>query len=357
MKTPLYETHVALEGRMVEFGGFELPVQYENTGIKAEHTAVRTGVGVFDVSHMGELLMSGPDAEKQLNRLVTNQVAGMPNGKVLYSLMCNEDGGIVDDLLIYKRDENSYLIVVNASNIEKDFEWMKSHLEFDVKFENISAAVGQIAVQGPKAVDVVTRLFPDAAKLHNYTFFETKYEGGWCVVSRTGYTGEDGFELYVDADKVVDLWNLVLKTGKPEGIVPCGLGARDTLRFEAGMPLYGHELGDSIPANEVGLNFAIKLDKGDFVGREAIINHTASYCRRGIKMLAKGIAREGSPVYQGTRNVGYVTSGNFSVTNGVPLAMVRVQKGVEGKIEVELRGKRLPAEFVRLPFITKQNNK
>ena len=298
---------------------------------------------------------SGP--EKAINYLVTNQVAGLPKGKVLYSLMCNEDGGIVDDLLIYKRDENSYLIVVNASNTDKDFEWMKSHIDFDVKFENISSQIGQIAVQGPKAVDVVRRLFPDVVKLHNYTFYETEYEGKWCVVSRTGYTGEDGFELYVDADKVVDLWNQVLNAGKPEGIVPCGLGARDTLRFEAGMPLYGHELTESTPANEVGLNFAIKMDKGDFVGREAIRNHTASSCRRGLKLLAKGIAREGSPVYQGTRLVGYVTSGNFSVTNGVALAMVRVQKGVEGNVEVELRGKRLPAEFVRLPFITKQNNK
>lgn len=357
MRTPLYNTHVASEGRMVEFGGFELPVQYESTGIKAEHTAVRESVGMFDVSHMGEFLLSGPDAEKELNHLVTNQVAGMPDGKVLYSLLCNEDGGIVDDLLIYKRAENSYLIVVNASNTEKDFEWMKSHLIYDVTLENISPEIGQIAVQGPKAIDVITRIFPDAARLHNYTFFETKYEDSWCVVSRTGYTGEDGFEVYVNASKVTDLWNLLLKKGEPEGIIPCGLGARDTLRFEAGMPLYGHELTDNTPANEVGLNFAIKMDKGDFIGREAIANHISSYCRRGIKLLAKGIAREGSPVYQGSRQVGYVTSGNFSVTNGVALAMVRVQKGVEGKIEVELRGKRLPAEFVRLPFITKQNNK
>ncbi len=357
MRTPLFDTHVASEGRIVEFGGFELPVQYEKTGIKAEHTAVRESVGMFDVSHMGEFLMSGPDAESELNYLVSNQVVGLPVGKVLYSLLCNENGGIVDDLLIYKRAENSYLIVVNASNTEKDFEWMKSHLRKSVKFENISNKIGQIAVQGPKAVDVVRRLYPDVDKLHNYTFFETEYEGGWCVVSRTGYTGEDGFELYVEADKVVKLWNLLLETGKPEGLIPCGLGARDTLRFEAGMPLYGHELKDNYPANEVGLNFAIKMDKGDFIGREAIANHVAGFCRRGIKLLGKGIAREGSAVYQGSRQLGIVTSGNFSVTNGCALAMVRIFKGIEGNVEVEVRGKRFEAEFVKLPFIAKQNNK
>lgn len=357
MRTPLYDIHVASNGRIVEFGGFELPVQYESTGIKAEHTAVRESVGMFDVSHMGEFLMSGANAESELNYLVSNQIVGLPNGKVLYSLMCNESGGIVDDLLIYKRAENSYLIVVNAANIDKDFNWMKSHLRKEVTFENISSKIGQIAVQGPKAIDVIKRLFPDADTLHNYTFLETEYEGGWCVLSRTGYTGEDGFEVYVEADKVVDLWKLLIETGKPEGIIPCGLGARDTLRFEAGMPLYGHELRDNIPANEVGLNFAIKMDKGDFVGREAITNHVAAFCRRGIRLLGKGIAREGSPVYQGVRQIGVVSSGNFSVTNGVALAMVRVMKGIEGNVEVDIRGKRFPAEFVKLPFIAKQNNK
>ena len=267
-RTPLYETHVRLGGRIVEFGGFEMPVQYP-TGVIKEHMAVREACGLFDVSHMGEVLMEGPDAVKNLNHLLTNDYTEMEDGQARYSPMCNEQGGTVDDLIVYRVSDNHYFIVVNASNREKDVAWIQAHVSGDVKVTDVSDSWGQIALQGPKAEAILSRLTaPENIPEKSYHALWNRDVGGiCCIVSRTGYTGSDGFELYVPADQTAALWDLLMETGKDDGLIPCGLGARDTLRLEASMPLYGHELSDTISPLTAGLGYFVKMDKPDFIGK------------------------------------------------------------------------------------------
>ena len=249
-KTPLYDNHVALGGKIVPFGGYLLPVQYE-TGVIKEHMAVRTEAGLFDVSHMGELMLTGPDALKNVQKVTTNDMSGMYDGQVRYSPMCNEQGGVVDDILVYKVHDEAYLLVVNASNKDKDAAWIAGHVSGDVKFEDISESVAQVALQGPNAVPILAALAADEQIPKKYYSFvkEADVKGIKCLISRTGYTGELGYELYCAAEDGPKLWNLLLETGKEFDMIPCGLGARDTLRLEAAMPLYGHEMDDTGATN------------------------------------------------------------------------------------------------------------
>lgn len=362
-RTPLFESHLGLNARMVPFGGWEMPVQY--SGVMEEHRAVRSAAGLFDVSHMGEFLVEGAQALDLLQLISTNNVAKLEVGAAQYGMMCNEQGTIIDDILIYRLAEERYWIVVNAGNIEKDWAWVsqvkaESGLT-DLKLENISPEVAQIALQGPKAEAILTALAPfyDWAGL---PFFHA-VQGipvdtiNTLVISRTGYTGEDGFELYCDRADAAALWSLVLEAGKGEGLLPAGLGARDTLRFEAKLPLYGHEISDEINPYEAGLGFFVKLKKGvDFKGRaalEAIKERGNARKLVGLAMIDRGIPRQGYPIAKDGVEVGVITTGSFSPTleTNIGLGYVPVELAEVGtELDVMIRGKALKARIVPAPF-------
>ncbi len=354
-KTPLYDCHVAANGKIVPFGGYLLPVQYE-TGVIKEHMAVRTACGLFDVSHMGEIVLTGPDALKNVQMVTTNDCSGMYDGQVRYSPMCNEQGGVVDDILVYKVNDNAYLLVVNASNKDKDAAWISSHLFGDVKFEDISESVAQVALQGPNAVPMLASLVADEQIPKKYYSFvqEADVKGIKCLISRTGYTGELGYELYCAAEDGPKLWNLLLETGKEFDMIPCGLGARDTLRLEAAMPLYGHEMDDTVTPLETDLGFFVKLDKEDFIGKDALVAAgEPSRCRVGLKVTGRGIAREHCPVFVGDQQIGMTTSGTHCPFIGMPVAMALVDKAygeIGTEVEIEIRGRKVTAEVIPLPF-------
>ena len=354
-KTPLYDCHVAANGKIVSFGGYLLPVQYE-TGVIKEHMAVRTACGLFDVSHMGEIVLTGPDALKNVQMVTTNDCSGMYDGQVRYSPMCNEQGGVVDDILVYKVNDNAYLLVVNASNKDKDAAWISSHLSGDVKFEDISESVAQVALQGPNAVPMLASLVADEQIPKKYYSFvqEADVKGIKCLISRTGYTGELGYELYCAAEDGPKLWNLLLETGKEFDMIPCGLGARDTLRLEAAMPLYGHEMDDTVTPLETDLGFFVKLDKEDFIGKDALVAAgEPSRCRVGLKVTGRGIAREHCPVFVGDQQIGMTTSGTHCPFIGMPVAMALVDKAygeIGTEVEIEIRGRKVTAEVIALPF-------
>ena len=354
-RTALYENHVAHGGKIVEFAGYELPVQYE-AGLMTEHMTVRTKVGLFDVSHMGEIVVSGKNAEAAVNHLITNEVIGMYDGQVKYTLMPNDKGGAVDDVLVYRINSECYYLVVNASNLDKDFAWISSHLLPGAKAENISDKVSQVALQGPLAKSVMAKICADEyIPKKYYTFTKEAYIYGIkCLISRTGYTGEFGYEIYCGNADVSALFELLLDQGKEEGILPCGLGARDTLRFEAAMPLYGHELAEDYPVNEVDLGFCIKMGKEEFIGKKALEEHEPEYVRVGAKVVDRGIAREHTDVYCGNELVGTVTSGTHSPYLGYPIAMLRLKKEyIDKPLEADVRGRRLRLEIVPLPFYKK----
>lgn len=354
-KTPLYDTHVKYGGSIVPFGGFLLPVQYES-GIKKEHMAVRTACGLFDVSHMGEIIVSGKKALAYLNYVLTNDFTDLEINHARYSPMCNEHGGTVDDLIVYKRGEDDYFVVVNAANTDKDFAWMVDHKFEDVEIENASEAWGQLALQGPKAEEILakvadTMLIPAVYYTAN---FNANIKGIPCVLSRTGYTGEDGFEIYMPSDKAAEIWEILIEAGKEEGLIPCGLGARDTLRMEAAMPLYGHDMNDNISPKVAGLGFAIKMDKPEFIGKEAIAAATPLKHRRvGIKVTGRGIIREECDVYRDGEKIGYITSGTFLpyLKGSYGMAIVDAKmREIGAAVQVEVRGRMIDAEMVKLPF-------
>lgn len=354
-KTPLYDLHLELGGKIVPFAGYLLPVQYQ-TGVIKEHMAVRTACGLFDVSHMGEILIKGPDALSNLQRFLTNDFADMDIGRVRYSPICNERGGIVDDLIVYKFAQDEYFLVVNAANKDKDYAWFTQHAKGDVEIIDLSDQYAQLALQGPRAKDILSKL-TDADKLPTkyYSFVpDLDVSGVPCLVSRTGYTGELGYELYCAPDKVVQLAKALLEAGADEGLIPCGLGARDTLRLEAGMPLYGHEMSDDITPFEVGLDFFVKLDKEDFIGKQALLDlGEPQRVRAGLVLTDRGIAREGSDVYHEGRKVGVTTSGTLLPYTNKASAMALVQKDIaqaDTEVEIDVRGRRLKAKVVDLPF-------
>ena len=357
-RTPLFEVYKEYGGKTVDFGGWELPVQFSS--IKEEHEAVRTKAGLFDVSHMGEIEVKGPESLDYLQKMMTNDVSKLKNGGAQYTAMCYETGGTVDDLLIYKLEDEHYLLVVNASNIEKDFDWMQDHLEGNVTIENLSEGMAQLALQGPLAEGVLQKL-AKGHELSTIGFFkfseEVDLNGKKALVSRTGYTGEDGFEIYCDSKDAVSLWNEILEAGKEEGVIPCGLGARDTLRFEANLALYGQELSSEISPLEAGIGFAVKLNKeADFIGKEALKQQKENGLPRklvGIEMIDRGIPRHGYPVYKGDTQIGEVTTGTQSPTlkKNIGLALIDAKETELGNdVEVEIRGKRLKAAVSATPF-------
>jgi aminomethyltransferase len=361
-RTPLFEVYKEFGGKTIDFGGWELPVQFSS--IKEEHEAVRTKAGLFDVSHMGEIEVKGPDSLNYLQKMMTNDISKITNGGAQYTAMCYDNGGTVDDLLVYKIEDEQYLLVVNASNIEKDYNWLESHLEGNVTLENLSEKTAQLAIQGPLAQIVLQKL-ADGANLSTIGFFKFQQEvilkGKKALVSRTGYTGEDGFEVYCDAKDAVELWKAILDAGKEEGILPCGLGSRDTLRFEANLALYGQELSPEISPLEAGIGFAVKLNKeADFIGKEILKQQKENGLARkivGIEMIDRGIPRHGYPVYKGEERIGEVTTGTQSPTlkRNIGLALLSVDyTSLDTEVEVEIRGKRLKAKVVPTPFYKKE---
>ena len=354
--TCLHDSHVALGAKMSPFAGFDMPIQY--AGITQEHLAVRQNVGMFDVSHMGEIFVSGPDAEAFVNHIFTNQVAGMEPGKILYGMMCYPDGGVVDDLLVYREAaENHYLLVVNAANIDKDYAWMlEQKAGFDVKVDNQSDAWGQIAVQGPKAEETLVKLgFPKAADLTFYTY----YREGNLIVSRTGYTGEDGFEVYGTHDFIRACWDKLIAAG----VQACGLGCRDTLRFEVGLPLYGDELSEDITPIMAGLGMFVKLDKAEFIGKEALARQKAEGPARklvGIELFDKAIPRHGYTVLKDGQPIGEVTTGyhTLSTDKSVCMALIDAQYAkLDTEVEIQIRKKVFPGKVVKKQFYSKSYKK
>jgi aminomethyltransferase len=355
LRTPLHAWHTSHGGRMVEFGGWSMPVQY--TTIVEEHQAVRRRVGLFDISHMGRLTFSGPDALGWLEGVTTNHVARLAVDQIQYSLMANERGGLIDDVLVY-RLPSGYAMVCNASNRHAVLAQLERHRPATgTELTDRTVGTAMIAVQGPAALETLQPLF-DAplAPLKYYHSTTGRLLGDVdAVVSRTGYTGEDGFELMIAGEAAGRVWTALLESGSGLGVVPCGLGARDTLRFEAGMPLYGHELSEDINPYASGVGWAVKLAKGDFVGREALRRFKADpgRARVGLRLAGKRIARQGSPVLDGGRPVGTVTSGTFSPTLGETLAMALVEPGVAEvgtPLSVEVRGHHESAVVTGLPF-------
>lgn len=359
-KTPLYDAHVAAGGKMVSFAGYQMAVEYKETGLIKEHMAVRTQCGIFDVSHMGEVTFKGPDALAAINHLFTNSYDSMAIGKCRYGIMCNEEGGVVDDLITYRRGEDDFLVVVNAATHDGDVKWIKDHLTGDVEFEDISDSIGQVALQGPLAQQILERVAPaDQLPTGYYTFREhVPVTGVDCLVSRTGYTGEDGFEIYCPAADTRTVWDALLEAGKPDGLVPAGLGARDTLRLEAGMPLYGNDMDTTVNPIEAALDFAVKLDKPEFIGRDAIAAKGASVRRRvGIEATGRGIIREHEEVFVGDKLVGHTTSGTFCPYLKKSIAMVLMDADYTDlgtEVEVAVRKRRVPAKVVKLPFYSRK---
>lgn len=356
-KTPLYDVHLASGAKVIEFGGWLMPVQY--SGILEEHRAVRTAAGLFDVSHMGEVAVSGPEAASFINHLVTNDISLLNVNQAMYSPMCYPDGTVVDDLLIYRLGEQEYLLVINAGNIDKDVAWIKQQAAgYQAELKNLSDTMAQLALQGPKAATILQTLIDtDLQDLKYYWFWQgMNINGISCLISRTGYTGEDGFELYCPAEAAAALWQALLKAGEPYGLIPVGLGARDTLRFEAALPLYGHELSDRITPLEAGLDIFVKLAKEGFTGWEALTAQKQQGVTRrlaGLEMTGRGIARAGYPCVADGKVIGAVTSGSFAPALGKNLALALldiayVQPGTA--VGVEIRGNAVDAVVVKKPF-------
>jgi aminomethyltransferase len=353
-KTPLYEAHRALGARLVDFAGWEMPVQY--TSVIAEHEAVRTAAGLFDVSHMGEVEFRGPGALQSANALISNDLGRIQDGQAVYAGLLNEAGGFVDDVVAYRFSPERVLICVNASNREKDFAWMREHAT-GVKPVDRGDEFAQLALQGPKAPSILQRLTPlPLSGIATYHFAEGQVAGVPCIVSRTGYTGEDGFELYCAPDRAVGLWRALLDAGAADGLKPAGLGARDSLRTEMKYALYGNDIDDVHTPLEAGLGWVVKWDKGEFVGRAALERQKQAGVPRklvGFEMREPGIPRHGYPLLKGGAPAGVVTSGTMgpSVKKAIGIGYLPAELAREGaQVEVEIRGRPVKAEVVKTPF-------
>ena len=355
--TPLYETHKSFGARMIDFAGWKLPLQFD--GIRQEHMAVRNACGLFDVSHMGEIEIKGPEAEALCQKLNTNDMAGLRDGRARYGLFCYPDGGAVDDLITYRFSADHFLVCVNASNTEKVYRWIGDNCGgLDVEVTDASAAYAQIAVQGPNSVSVMERALGEESvrDFPRFSFRILAGEATGVIVARTGYTGEDGFELFVPAGDAVWVWERLRESGSEFGIALCGLGARDTLRIEVGYPLYGNELGEKTTPIEAGLGRYVKMDKGDFIGRDALLEQVERGVARetiGFKMLDRGIARHGYGVVKNGRRIGEITSGTMSPVLDVGVGIASVASGeVEcgDEIGIEIRGQVRKAVFSEFPL-------
>lgn len=367
--TCLHGHHVAQGALMSPFGGFDMPIQYD--GIEEEHRAVREACGVFDVSHMGEVMVTGKDATAFVNYIFTNDVAAAAPGTCLYGMMLNPEGGVVDDLLVYKFHDERYLLVINASNIDKDEEWIESQMAsltpdgafFNVDLEFISEVTSELAIQGPKAEEVMRKVLGiECADLAFYTFKQATYDGHDILVSRTGYTGEDGFEVYAEDEDIIAMWEALMASGE---CAPCGLGCRDTLRFEVGLPLYGDELTDEISPIEAGLGMFVKLDKPDgFIGRDAVAAQKAAGPKRkivGIELTDRAIPRHGYEVLnEADEVIGHVTTGYhaLSVDKSIAMALIDSAYAAQGTpLKVRIRRKTFPCTVVPKKFYKKSYKK
>jgi len=357
-RTPIFDLYKEYGGKTIDFGGWELPVQFSS--IKKEHETVRTKAGLFDVSHMGEITVKGTGSLAYLQKMFTNDISKINIGSAQYTAMCFENGGTVDDLLTYRLADDEYLLVVNASNIKKDYEWLEDHAEGDVQLENISEKVAQLALQGPLAERVLSKLVSgiQLSDLGSFKFQnEVSIYGKNALISRTGYTGEDGFEIYCDQKDAAELWRAILNAGSEFDVLPIGLGARDTLRFEANLALYGQELSSGITPLEAGIGFAVKLKKeANFIGKEVLVEQKENGVPRklvGIEMIDRGIPRHDYPVFIGEEQIGFVTTGTQSPTlkKNIGLALLKTEHAVvDNEVQVEIRGKRLKAQVVKTPF-------
>lgn len=358
-KTCLHDRHVKLGALMSPFAGFDMPIQY--CGITEEHNAVRQKVGMFDVSHMGEVRVKGPDAYKFVNHIFVNDVTGAPDGQIFYGMLCYENGGTVDDLLVYKVNDEEYFLVINASNIDKDYAWIVKNSEgFNVVLTNESDNYGEIAVQGPDAEATLEKVLGlDLKSIAFYNFKIFNIEGEEVLISRTGYTGEDGFEVYGSHAFTKSLWDKLIDAG----VQPCGLGCRDTLRFEVGLPLYGHELSADISPIEASLSMFVKLDKENFVGKEALAKQKAEGVKRrivGVELEGNAVPRQGYPVLADGRQVGEVTTGYKSISTGKSVAMAMIEKPFDKlgtPVEIQIRKKVFPGKVVKKRFYEKNYKK
>lgn len=359
IKTCLHDRHVKQGALMAPFGGFDMPIQY--AGITEEHNSVRQNVGVFDVSHMGEVRVTGPDAYNFVNHIFTNDVTGATDGQIFYGMMCYENGTTVDDLLVYKVNDHEYFLVINASNIAKDVEWIRSQaVNYDVNIEDQSDYYGEVAVQGPKSEETLEKVLGlDVKDLNFYTFTTFNVGDEVILVSRTGYTGEDGFEIYGSHNYIQSVWDRLIEAG----VQPCGLGCRDTLRFEVGLPLYGDELSETITPLEASLSMFVKLDKPEFIGKEALAKQKEEGVARrivGLELDGNAIPRHGYPVEIDGKQIGEVTTGYRSISTGKSVAMAMIEKPYDKlgtKVEVRIRKKTFPATVVKKRFYDKNYKK
>jgi aminomethyltransferase len=364
-RTPLAGRHEALGAKMVDFAGWYMPVQY--SGIMDEHRAVRSSAGLFDLGHMGQVKVTGPDALAFLQHVATNDVSVLGPGDAQYALLCYPDGGVIDDIIIYRHPSgDGFFVVINASNTDKDVAWLQEQRagrsDLDVTVDHISDQTGMIAIQGPNAATIVSGLSSvDLGDMKSFSMRETEIAGIPCLAGRTGYTGEDGWEFYCPIEKTGELWDALMEAGKPHGLQPIGLGARDTLRLEARMPLYGNELSQDINPLEAGLGWAVKLNKGDFIGRDALAAaKDAGVSRRtvGFRMVERGgVPRSHYDVQVDGRTVGFVTSGTSSPSLGENIGLAIVDKDVAGvgkPLDIIVRGKPVRAEQIRTPFYKRE---
>ncbi|AZO93583.1 glycine cleavage system aminomethyltransferase GcvT [Halocella sp. SP3-1] len=354
-RTPLFNVHKELGARLIDFGGWEMPVQY--TSIIEEHQTVRKQCGLFDVSHMGEIYFSGGDALKNLNYLITNDISQIAVGQVVYTPLCNHHGGVLDDLLVYRLGENEFLLVVNASNIEKDYQWIKDHVNGEITVKDLSSDFGQLALQGPESEKVLNKLTDiKLADMKYYRFSRGKLAGEDVLLSRTGYTGEIGFEIYLSPAKLEEIWHEIIDAGLGYGIKPIGLGARDTLRLEKGFCLYGNELSEGVNPWQAGLSWTVKLNKRDFIGKDALLESRQGYNRvlRGFKVIDRGIPRKGYKVSRDKKEVGIVTSGSYSPSLKENIGLAYLEKDVAGtgsELDIIIREKPVKALVVEKPFL------
>ncbi len=363
-RTPLYDVHVAAGAKMVPFAGWEMPIEY--SGLVDEHNAVREQAGIFDVSHMGEIAIKGKQALDFVQYLVANDVKSLVDNQVLYTHMCYQDGGTVDDLLVYRLSGDHFYLVVNASNVDKDYDWIVGLAEqFDVITENLSDKTAEVAIQGPKAEAILQRVCDyDLQKIgFFYCQRDVMVAGKQCLISRTGYTGEDGFEIYATPQDIVAIWQALMTEGQADGLKPAGLGCRDTLRFEVALPLYGNELAKDISPLEAGLGFFVKLDGDDFVGKAALVEQKKAGLKKklvGFEMVDKGIPRHGYDVLLGGKKIGVVTTGYFSPSTGRNVGFALIENGLTqlgDEIEIQIRKKTKRAKVVAKRFYKKSYKK
>ncbi|MGH9938324.1 MAG: glycine cleavage system aminomethyltransferase GcvT [Blastocatellia bacterium] len=356
-KTSLNDAHRRLGGRMIDFGGWDMPVQY-TAGTIEEHLAVRAAAGIFDVSHMGEIEIRGPQALELIQRLTTNDAGKLDDGQAQYSALTYPEGTFVDDILIHRFAPDYYFLCVNASNTDKDFHWINSHTaDFDARVTNVSADYMQLAIQGPKALEILQPLTGvDLAAIKYYWFARGSVDGVPAIIARTGYTGEDGFEIYFDPNESERVWNKVLESGKPRGILPCGLAARNTLRLEARMALYGNDIDGTTTVLEADLGWICKLNKGDFIGRDRLVQQKEQGVTRkliGFEVTDKGIARDHYLIFINGREAGVVTSGSHApyLKKSIGLGYLPIEHtGIGTEFEVDVRGRRLAAQVAQTPF-------